>query len=612
MYVKRVQIANYGPIDYLDISLPFEGDIPRPVLLVGENGTGKTIYLSHIVNGLISAKDSVYPDSPEVKANRVYKIRSNSYIKMGREAYFARVDYEEGLFCGELMTQRHKEEYSRIPEGLSGAHPEQAWKEMGTERTDHLFSNFRSNSSQQQKIRQVFSRNCVLYFPSNRFEEPAWLNEENLNAHAELLGRDHIEGFTNRKIVNYSPLRENQNWFFDVAYDRSAFGMQTHSVNFAKQGDPPANLPIFAGYAGADEDVYRAANEVLRNLIPGDQSLQFGIGRRQDRRISIMARQHSLVRNIFQLSTGETSLLNLFLSILRDYELSGATFSSTQEVRGIALVDEIDLHLHVSHQYSILPNLIKMFPKVQFIVTTHSPLFILGMRNVFGDGGFALYRMPGGDEIDPEDFSEFGEAYNSFSETNRFRTEVRNAIEETTKPIIFVEGVTDKKYIERAAELLGRQSTIDRIDLRPSGGSGNLDILWNEPGIVGGSAQRIGLLYDCDKDRPWQQNGGFLRQNIHSQEDHPIKRGIENLFGLATISRARDHKFAFVDVEQAHDRIIRGETVSVPERWSVNSSEKTNFCNWLCENGTADDFKQFVEVFDIIEKMLVTFEGAKG
>ena len=352
------------------------------------------------------------------------------------------------------------------------------WEQRG--RTTY-FSNFRSNSSQLQKIRQVFSRNCVLYFPSSRFEEPAWLNSENLDAHAELLGRDHIEGFTNRKIVNYSPLRENQNWFFDVAYDRSAFGMQTYSVNSAKQGDPPANLLIFAGYAGADEGVYRAANEVLRNLIPGDQSLQFGIGRRQDRRISIMAGQHSLVRNIFQLSTGETSLLNLFLSILRDYELSGATFNSTQEVRGIALVDEIDLHLHVSHQYSILPNLIQMFPKVQFIVTTHSPLFILGMRNVFGEGGFALYRMPGGDEIDPEDFSEFEAAYSSFLETSKFLREVQTAIAEATKPIIFFEGVTDKKYIERAAELLDRQSTLDKVELRTGGGAGNLNTVMECP-----------------------------------------------------------------------------------------------------------------------------------
>ncbi|TFD55435.1 hypothetical protein E3T55_01105 [Cryobacterium frigoriphilum] len=40
---------------------------------------------------------------------------------------------------------------------------------------------------------------------------------------------------------------------------------------------------------------------------------------------------------------------------------------------GIVLIDEVDLHLHPSWQQQILPQLTKAFPRVQFIVTTHSP-----------------------------------------------------------------------------------------------------------------------------------------------------------------------------------------------------------------------------------------------
>jgi predicted ATP-binding protein involved in virulence len=48
------------------------------------------------------------------------------------------------------------------------------------------------------------------------------------------------------------------------------------------------------------------------------------------------------------------------------------------DLRGIVLIDEIDAHLHPKYQYE-LPNLLsEIFPKVQFIVTTHSPLPILG------------------------------------------------------------------------------------------------------------------------------------------------------------------------------------------------------------------------------------------
>ena len=81
MYTKRIQIVNYGPVDQLDITLPFDGDNPKPVVLVGENGSGKSILLSHVVNGLVAAKDLVYSETPEVEINKVYKIRSGAYIK---------------------------------------------------------------------------------------------------------------------------------------------------------------------------------------------------------------------------------------------------------------------------------------------------------------------------------------------------------------------------------------------------------------------------------------------------------------------------------------------------------------------------------------------------
>ena len=44
------------------------------------------------------------------------------------------------------------------------------------------------------------------------------------------------------------------------------------------------------------------------------------------------------------------------------------------EQEGIVLIDEIDIHLHPTWQRQILSQLRRTFPKIQFIVTTHSPL----------------------------------------------------------------------------------------------------------------------------------------------------------------------------------------------------------------------------------------------
>lgn len=46
------------------------------------------------------------------------------------------------------------------------------------------------------------------------------------------------------------------------------------------------------------------------------------------------------------------------------------------KIRGIVLVDEIDLYLHASLQRTIVPRLRKALPLVQWIVTTHSPLVV--------------------------------------------------------------------------------------------------------------------------------------------------------------------------------------------------------------------------------------------
>ena len=602
MYVKRIQLLNYGPIDHIDLELPFDEERPKPVLLIGENGSGKSILLSHIVNGLISAKDRTHPHSPEVETGRVYKLRSSSYIKLEKEFYFARVDFEGDLFISEIRTRSNKEELQETPLEIKGGPAEEAWSGIPAGSNDHTVSTLQTSNAQQ--LRDLFSGNCVLYFPPNRFEEPAWLNEENLTSRAEYTGLKNIVGHTERKVINYSPLHENQNWLFDVGYDSRALEIRTGNFDFPVQAGRSIPLTIFNGYSGEATKSYETVLEVLRNIFDRGPNTRFGIGTRRNRVVSIMVGEQTVVPNIFQLSTGETALLNLFLSILRDYELSGASFSSTQDVRGIVVVDEIDLHLHVSHQYSILPNLLKMFPNVQFIVTTHSPLFILGMRNVFGDGGFALYRMPGGDEIDPEDFSEFESAYQAFASTDKFISDLQSAVVQANKPIVLVEGTIDLDYVKKAAELLGKHQTLGKIELREAGGAGNLKKLWNAPVMYKALPFKVGLFYDCDEEKDLEVKGSFTRQSIPYFADHPIKKGIENLLSEQTLSAARENNPDFFVVEEAHNIAKGGSTILIPAKWAVNEGQKRPLCDWLYENGTAEDFKSFEIALDMIEALI--------
>ncbi len=106
--------------------------------------------------------------------------------------------------------------------------------------------------------------------------------------------------------------------------------------------------------------------------------------------------------------------------------------------------------------------------------------------------------------------------------------------------------------------------------------------------------------------------GKAFRRNIPRQEGHPLEKGIENLFEKATIEKARKHKLAFIVITTEHKKFKPDEEETVPEKWEVNDDEKTNLCNWLCENGTGEDFKHFHMIFDLLEKILIDDQDANA
>ena len=50
---------------------------------------------------------------------------------------------------------------------------------------------------------------------------------------------------------------------------------------------------------------------------------------------------------------------------------------------GIVLIDEIDMHLHPKWQWNIINALQKVFPNVQFIAATHSPILFASAKDVW-------------------------------------------------------------------------------------------------------------------------------------------------------------------------------------------------------------------------------------
>jgi len=85
---------------------------------------------------------------------------------------------------------------------------------------------------------------------------------------------------------------------------------------------------------------------------------------------------------ISNLSAGYQSLLWMVMNLAyRMALLNPEMTEDMQNVSGIVLIDEIDMHLHPKWQWNIVKALEETFPNVQFILATHSPIVISSCKN---------------------------------------------------------------------------------------------------------------------------------------------------------------------------------------------------------------------------------------
>ena len=143
--------------------------------------------------------------------------------------------------------------------------------------------------------------------------------------------------------------------------------------------------------AGFPDPQLQAVREALSWFMPAFNNLTV---RRNPLRMEVEKEGKRVMIN--QLSDGEKCLMALIGDLARRMAILNPLRTNPLEGEGIILIDEIDLHLHPNWQRMVIPNLARVFPNCQFLLTTHSPhvithvkpesLFLLSME----DNGLAL------------------------------------------------------------------------------------------------------------------------------------------------------------------------------------------------------------------------------
>ncbi|WP_152532209.1 ATP-binding protein [Leptolyngbya sp. Heron Island J] len=470
--MKRVSIQYTGPVPNLERELPFINDRPMPVCFVGGNGSGKSTVVSTIVNGMVVTKAGVFDDA-EIEKGKVYRLRSRQFIHQGQNYYHTLVQFTDGIEIEEWVLDRSREKF----EAELGHCPAfESWNQIPLSEDSHyrqipIPDNTAANIS---VVKKAFSDGCVLYFPPNRFEKPAWLNETNLSGNATFEQRQNIKGLSERLIFCQRRVAATCDWLLNVLLDKLTTEVQNVPVNIQEPPTPAEIVMMRQDVDGPNSQIIKAIIDILKLIFADEQSqVQLVIGNKHHRQIGISITfgngKKKTIQNIFSLSSGESSLFALFATILFDFDRSGATFSTIQNVAGIVVIDEIDTHLHLDLQRKVLPKLLRMFERVQFLITTHSPLFLLGLQDAFAPNSAQIISMPNGQPIAVEEFSEFDSAYAAFQETIRYRESVQSAVLHSHRPLLVVEGRSDKKILRVAWQKLYGTGSEPPFDIQTAG-----------------------------------------------------------------------------------------------------------------------------------------------
>ena len=444
IYINKLIDKNVSPLTDIHVDFPFDNDgNPKPIILVGENGTGKSTILSNIVDAFvemagISFSNVRYPTYPN--EYQYYKAIVPFEIHLGKSFMYSYISFKNEkkidyvLKSGDISVNEFKKQIANSTIRIT-------WDQDKLE-------NYKKVFCEKNTISSIWKENVICYFGPNRYEKPIWMGEKYYKAEETLHPSTNIsvDGILKNPIIIQDVTYNNLQWLLDVTTDT------LKSIEPIYNNIPDNSINSIH----TKHNLEKILSEVLGEKV----FLNLDYRNSGGSRLKILkVSDNSIVCPTFDsLSTGQIVLFNMFATIVRYADNNNILHSSNlNNITGIVVIDEIELHLHSKLQKEILPELIKMFPKIQFIITSHSPLFLLGMKDTFGEDGFCIYEMPNAEKINSEKFLEFRNAYEYLKETDMYQKEIQKAIDNlqsNSKAIIITEGSTDWKHLKAAYENL--------------------------------------------------------------------------------------------------------------------------------------------------------------
>ena len=485
MYIKSIDINNYGSIKSFKYQARYnEKGNPIPIILLGKNGSGKSLVLANIVDSLIQQKRELYPQYiPEVKGTNYFKVGQLGYINYSSEYSKVNIEYihkDKIVKYTDIMSKNPKNTIQNNIDIKQIVNNDEKFKENGF---------FRRISSPLKT--DEYNIGVYLYFPVDRYYVPNWYNKDNYTK-VNYEQTESFVGKSTQNIIKVDVLSNIKKWLYDVFLSRTTALISDNQ----KLQLIPVIMPL-----------HNMILEVFK-IIKNDKTITIPNYSYKNKLLPIEGQTINL-SDINNLSSGEAMLISIFLSIIKEYDFAHDNYS-LQDITGICVIDEIDLNLHISQQKEVLPKLIKMFPRVQFIITTHSPFFVKGMKEIFDDE-CDFINMPDGHILnDIIEFSEIEKTIEMFNidgsqyveYTKELKAQLKKISEQTDKITVLTEGKTDAKFLIKAYEKLGIEMPnieIRGLEEKTDGQSGDKTLM-KILAIQKSLTSRLIAIFDRDND----------------------------------------------------------------------------------------------------------------
>ena len=326
MYLKRVHIKNYKAIEELDIDLK-----PGVNLLIGDNGTGKT----SVLEGIAVALGGMFVNVAGVSTKNIVKDDVRLKIKPLGDSSTS-VEYCEPVLAGCTLHVSDGQDFTwnRVKEEVSSTHTK-------IENKDVCIWMKKMTNNSETILPLISFQSAARAWRVKRGDFGTELKKKLDDRRCGYIGC--LDSSMDVKSVQQWCLKQEVTVLTKEKKIREYEMFKAIVASFMKEINELENTPEIYYSPQFDELVYK------------DDKTEMPISK---------------------LSAGYQSLLWMIMDMAYRVCMLNPELESKNEISGIVLIDEIDLHLHPKWQWNVIEALRKTFENVQFIIATHSPIVI--------------------------------------------------------------------------------------------------------------------------------------------------------------------------------------------------------------------------------------------